>query len=81
MIDMAMGQQDLLDLDILLFDRGINPLDLAARIDHGRLVGFGAPQDRAVLLEGGDGNNDGFHVGPNLFLCVSKMYGCGVSGW
>ncbi len=61
MVDMAMGQHDLLDLHILFGDGGLNTLDFAAGIDHGGLFGVLAPEHGAVLLEGGDGDDDGFH--------------------
>ncbi len=58
---MPVGEHDLLHLDTLFGDCGFDAFVLTARIDHGSLVGVLAPQNRTVLLEWGDGNNDSFH--------------------
>ena len=50
MIDMSMGNEDFLQRHAVLFDRAQDVVQIAAGIDHRRLVRFGAPQDGAVLL-------------------------------
>jgi hypothetical protein len=52
-VDVAVGQQDLLDLDAGLGDRLADAVDVAAGVDHGAALGGVVPQDRAVLLERG----------------------------
>jgi len=54
MVHMAVGHQDFFDLDPSLAHRLLQLVEIAARIDEGRLVGFGAPQQGAILLESGD---------------------------
>ncbi len=72
MIDMAVRQQDLLDLHAGLRDRGPDLRQVAAGIDHRRLHRRGAPQDRAVLLDRGDDDDGGAER--RLGLChISKI--------
>ena len=52
MVDVAVGQEDLLDPDALLLDRLEDALDLAARVDHRPAPARLLPEQRAVLLEG-----------------------------
>ena len=59
MTDMAMGQPDLLTARQFARSRG-RFRHAAARIDHDRALGLFVPQQRAVLLERGDRNNQGF---------------------
>src|SRR5665647_876072 len=59
MVDMAVGQPDLLDRHIRLLDRGQNFRNVAAGVDHHGLFGGLAPYQRAVLLEQRHRNDDG----------------------
>ena len=62
-IDMAMGQPDLVDGDIGLSDRSLDVRQVATRInDHSTFGGF-APQQGAVLLKGRDWNNESLRLG------------------
>ena len=62
-IDMAVGQPDFVDRDASLSDGAIDLRQVATRIDdHGALCGF-APQQCAILLEGGDRDDDGIGFG------------------
>jgi hypothetical protein len=63
MVDMAVRDQDLLDLDAGLLGRGFELRQVAARIDERALVGRGAPEERAVLLERRHGNDRRFERG------------------
>src|SRR4051794_38869212 len=54
---MAVGQEDLLRRDAGLLDRGKDAREIAARIDDRGAVRRVAPQDRAVLLEQGHGDD------------------------
>ena len=63
MIDMAMGQPDLFDRHVGLLDRGLNLVDVAAGVDHHGFFGGFAPDQRAVLLEQRDGNDEGAGFG------------------
>src|SRR5262249_57774626 len=65
-VDMAVREQDLGDLDALLGDRRLQPIEVAARIDGGALHGFVTPSDRAVLLERGDGGDHDLDHVPDL---------------
>jgi hypothetical protein len=53
-IDMAMGQQDVVDLDVESVDDLQQPIDVAAGIDDHAMLGEFAPDDGAVLPEGRD---------------------------
>ena len=55
------AQQDLLDLDSGLPGRCQDALQITARIDHRRLAAGFAAKQRAVLLQGGHGNNAYVH--------------------
>jgi hypothetical protein len=48
---MAVGDQDLLEAQAFVFKHLDDALDVAARIDDGRLAALLAPEDGAVLLE------------------------------
>src|ERR1700674_1051968 len=48
-IDMTMGEPDLIDAHTGLRDRILDPRQIASRVDHGRAPGRLAPQDGAVL--------------------------------
>ncbi len=58
-IEMAVRQPDLLDRDAGLRNRLKNIVHVAARIDDDGALGRLAPDQCAVLLERGDGNDDG----------------------
>jgi len=51
MVDMAMGQPDLLDGNAGLLDRFQNPRNVPAGVDHHSLLGRLVPDNGAVLLE------------------------------
>jgi hypothetical protein len=60
-IDVAVGQPDLVDRDLGLSDRTFDLRQVASRInDHATLRSL-APQKGAVLLKRRDRNNEGFH--------------------
>ena len=58
MVDVGMGEQDLLERSIGLLQHGTNAVQIAARIDHRRATRTLADQYRAVLLEGRDGGDE-----------------------
>ena len=74
-VDMAVGQQDLGDLDALLVDRLLEHVEVAARIDGGALHGFVAPHDGAVLLERGDGGDHDLEHASDLMPPVGGWKG------
>ena len=59
MVHMPMRQQNRLDRELHLLNRGQNAVDIAARVDDHALAGLRIPPERAVLLEGGDGDDRG----------------------
>ncbi len=59
MIDMAMGDEQFLDGHAMLLRHRHQPVDIATRIGKGAAHGFRAPQQGAILLERGDGHDDG----------------------
>jgi hypothetical protein len=59
MIDMAVGQQDLLDCDAGLLGGGLKARQVAAGIDERAAHRRGAPQQGAVLLQRRDRNDRG----------------------
>ena len=59
MVHMAVGDEDLFDLDPRLADRLAQLGQIAAGIDKRALVGFGAPEQGAILLEGGNRDDGG----------------------
>ena len=54
-VEVAVGDQDRLDLGAGLLDLGEDPLRLLARVDDQRLVGALAADDEAVLGDRADG--------------------------
>jgi hypothetical protein len=56
-VDVRVGQQDLLDLCTLLLGGCEDQVQIATRVDDGALVGGVAAQQDAVLLERGDGDD------------------------
>ena len=60
MIDMAMGEENLLDRNLRLFDGLHDRIDISAGIDHGADMGIVIPDQRTILLERGDGNDHDF---------------------
>src|SRR5581483_8361532 len=75
MVDVAMGQPDLLDGDAGLGDSLANVGHIAAGIDHDRLPGRLTPQDGAVLLERRDRHDDraGLRLGLVLLAHGASM--------
>src|ERR1700730_4337185 len=63
MIDMAVGQPDLLHSDVRLLDRGLNFRNVAAGVDHHGFPGGLAPDQGAVLLEQRHRDDDGAGFG------------------
>jgi len=61
MIDVAMGDQNFFDIDLHLIRRVENPVEIAARVHDRRPTGFLAAQQRAVLGERSNWNNERFH--------------------
>jgi hypothetical protein len=59
---MAVGDEDSLDLDPLALCSLEDAVELAAGVGDGALHGLLAPQERAVLLERRDRNDDGAHA-------------------
>jgi hypothetical protein len=62
-VDMAVGEQDLLGPDAELLDGGEDLPNIAPRVDDGRADGLLVPEDRAVLLERGDGDDSRLQAG------------------
>jgi hypothetical protein len=63
MIDMAVGEQDLLDLDVVLLRRRLQPVEVAAGIGEGAEHRLRAPQEAAILLQRGHRDDGGFQRG------------------
>ena len=67
MVDVAMGDEDLLDAQALALQCCQDAVDVTTRVDHRGAPGFLAPEYGAVLLERGDGDDDVAHGGiPDL---------------
>lgn len=62
-VDVAVREQDLLDRDAGLGDGGPDAVEVAAGIDDGGALRVLVPQQRAVLLERGDGDDRGLGFG------------------
>ncbi len=58
-IDMAVGQKNLLGRDAGLLDRRKDAREIAARVDDRGAIAGVAPEDRAVLLERRHGDDGG----------------------
>jgi hypothetical protein len=73
--DAGVGQPDLFDVDVGLFDRGLNFRDVPAGVDHDSLFGGFAPDHRAVLLKQRHRNDDrtGLCLGFGFLGHVSTM--------
>jgi hypothetical protein len=71
MVDVAVRQPDRLDIDVRLGNGVLDQRYVTAGIDHHRLASGFVPQQHAVLLEQGDGNDDR--------ACRSGGLGCGLS--
>lgn len=63
MVDMAMGDQDLLDRDFVLLRRRAQPVEIAAGIDEGAAHRLRAPEQAAILLERRDRHDRHAHRG------------------
>ncbi len=61
MIDVGMGDQNLFQFEPLTGHHRKQALNFPAWIDKGCLTGLFAPDERAVLLKRGDGQDDDFH--------------------
>ena len=57
MIDVSMGDDDLLNLEIVLLNKGENVFDVVAGIDHHGFASGLVPDDRAVALQRPDGKD------------------------
>ena len=57
MVQMAVGDQNLFDLDPMLVDHALDTFEITAWIDDGTAKTVGIIEDGAVLLERGDRNN------------------------
>ena len=68
MIDVAMGQQNLLDPRANFADGLQDSVDVAARIDHGPALGRSIPKNCAVLLKGSDWDDRCLEALHRLFL-------------
>jgi hypothetical protein len=62
MVDMAVREPDFLDRDLALIDGAPDLYEIAARIDDDGALRLRAPQQRAVLLERRDRDDDGAEV-------------------
>jgi hypothetical protein len=58
-VDVSVREQDLLDVDALLPNRRLDPIEVAAGVDHGPDFGGVVPDQGAVLLEGRDRDDPG----------------------
>jgi hypothetical protein len=56
-INVGVGQEDFCEVHTLIGNGRENVLQVTARIDHGTFMGFRRPDDGAVLLESGDGDD------------------------
>src|SRR5690606_8351323 len=65
MVDVAVGEQDLLDVRPELSQRVVDAVEIAARVDDGGAAGFLAAQHGAVLRERGHGNDHQLHGAPS----------------
>src|SRR5690554_7676667 len=61
MVDMGVGQQDLLQGEPFPFNSLHDLAQIATGIDYRCLAGFLAPDQRAVLFKRSNGNNQIFH--------------------
>src|SRR3546814_13066050 len=59
---MPMGDEHFLQGNACLLERCLERVEIAARIDEGAAHGLRTPDQRTVLLQGGDGN-DGYAHG------------------
>src|SRR3546814_18394125 len=73
MVDMAVGNEDLLYGDAMLLGRLPEQRQIAARIDEGAAIGRRAPEKRAILLERRDGDQGGFEGRSRSGVDVAKL--------
>ena len=71
MVEMPVGDDDLLQIHAMLFYRCLQPVQIAAGVAERRLVGFGAPQEGTILLERSDRNNHGLEG----CICHVRLFG------
>ena len=60
-VEMTVGDEDFFYRDTLAFDGGENAFNVAAGVDNSTLHGLFVPDQGAVLLKRGDGDNLKFH--------------------
>lgn len=68
MIDMTVGDEQLFDGDTVLGRDGHKFVEIAARIGEGAAHCLGAPEQRAILLQRGDGYDDSLKRGFGCFV-------------
>ena len=56
-VNVGVGEQDFLQCNALSFHRRPNAVQVPARVHDCCFVGFGTPEQGAVLFKGGDGNH------------------------
>ena len=71
MIKMAVGDDDLFQINAMLLDRRLETRQVATGIAERRLVRLGAPEERAILLERGDRNDHGLE----WCFCHVRLFG------
>ena len=71
MVEMAVSQDDLFKINAMILDCRFQPVQIAARVAQCGLVGLGAPEECAILLERSDRNNHGLE-GCN---CHERLFG------
>ncbi|MCY1550043.1 hypothetical protein D9M68_862580 [compost metagenome] len=57
-VDVRVGEPDRLERDAQALHFGQQPVQVASGVDDGRILGFIAPDDGAVLGEGSDGDSE-----------------------
>src|SRR3546814_13509215 len=73
MVDMAVGNEDLLYGDAMLLGRLPEQRQIAARIDEGAAIGRRAPEKRAMLRERRDGDQGGFGARSRPGVAVARL--------
>jgi hypothetical protein len=62
-VEVAVGDEDALERQALVVEHLLHALEVAARVHDRRTAGALAPEDGAVLLERGDGDDGDLHGG------------------
>jgi len=73
MVHVAVGDPDLFELEVQLFDGAEQHMQIATRIDDRRLACLVVPDQGAVLLEGRDGDG--------LVLQHASIIWCLIAKW